>query len=458
MTIYGFTTLRPPVPALSMQERHQPAVLLGAVETFRERTRDKRLIILYPLIQFRNLFLSQFLKNASDGLMYYRVRADQTTLRDFLTGLQQEFEAVLGSFGRALNKALRDPDTSPQELGKALAKDLNTFAEKQSSPVILYLDELDRLPTIERDFSDFMTELVHQLSGKAQLAISSRMLSRQPYLSLVQSGHAVVLGTEIRRDDILFTVEPEPRPQLEVMAFGRGHALVDGKPITNWDGALPRNLFFYFIDRPLVTRADIFETFWPNLPTKEATNVFHVTKRKISERISMKINDGLNYELTQYVSGYYLPSEKLMRHYDVADFMDAVQRAEVENNDEREQMALYMRAIDLYRAPFLQTIDMPWIVERRRQLRDQFAAALIAVGTMWHERGNLLEALGFFARAVRETPEREDIHRSVISIYLALDMPEDAVRQFRRLEQVLADYRLTPSQETLKLVEKLRIE
>jgi hypothetical protein len=46
----------------------------------------------------------------------------------------------------------------------------------------------------------------------------------------------------------------------------------------------------------------------------------------------------------------------------------------------------------------------------------------------------------------------------VISIYLALDMPEDAVRQFRRLEQVLADYRLTPSQETLKLVEKLRIE
>lgn len=457
MSIYGFTSLRPPIPAVSLQERHQPAVLLSAVETFRDRTRDKRLIILYPLIQFRNLFLSQFLKNASDGLLYYRVRADQTTLRDFLTGLQEEFESVLGSFGKALNKALKDPDATPTELGKALAKDLNGYADKLSSPSILYLDEIDRLPTIERDFSEFMAELVQQLNGKIQLAISSRMLSRQPYMDLVRSGHAVVLGTEIRRDDILFTIESEPRPQLEVIAFGRGHALVDGKPITNWDGALPRNLFFFFVDRPLVTRSDIFETFWPSLPTKEATNVFHVTKRKISERISMKVNDGQNYELTQYVSGYYLPSEKLMRHYDVADFMDAVQRAEVENNDEREQLALYMRAIDLYRAPFLQTIDMPWIVERRRQLRDQFASALIAVGKIWEDRGNLLEALGFLSRAVKEVPEREDIHRNVISIYLELGMREDAVRQFRRLEQSLADYRLTPSQETIKLVEKLKI-
>ena len=40
----------------------------------------------------------------------------------------------------------------------------------------------------------------------------------------------------------------------------------------------------------MVTRDEIFETFWPGLPTKEATNVFHVTKRKISER--------LGYELT----------------------------------------------------------------------------------------------------------------------------------------------------------------
>ena len=33
------------------------------------------------------------------------------------------------------------------------------------------------------------------------------------------------------------------------------------------------------------TRADIFKEFWPGLPIKSATNVFHVTKRKIGERL-----------------------------------------------------------------------------------------------------------------------------------------------------------------------------
>ena len=32
---------------------------------------------------------------------------------------------------------------------------------------------------------------------------------------------------------------------------------VNGTPITNWDGALPRNLFFFFMDHPLVTRDEM---------------------------------------------------------------------------------------------------------------------------------------------------------------------------------------------------------
>ena len=105
------------------------------------------------------------------------------------------------------------------------------------------------------------------------------------------------------------------------------------------DGALPRNLFFYFIDNPLVTRDDIFGTFWPTLSIKEATNVFHVTKRKISERITMKVEESGNYELTQYSSGFYMPGDKVVRHYDAGDFQDAVEKAAT-TMDEREEELL----------------------------------------------------------------------------------------------------------------------
>jgi two-component SAPR family response regulator len=268
---------------------------------------------------------------------------------------------------------------------------------------------------------------------------------------MVARGEAVVLGIEYRKDDVMFTVEEKPKPQLEVYAFGRGHALVNGQPITNWDGALPRNLFFFFLDHSLVTRDEIFKTFWPNLNVKEATNVFHVTKRKITERISMKVVEGGNYELTQYNSGFYLPGDKVVRHYDVGDFQSAVERAIIASN-EKEELALYMQAIDLYRAPFLQTVEMNWVQERREHLRQLYSQSLIGVGRIWKRRQNDYQALGFFTRALKEVPEREDIHREVMAIYLRLGMIEDAKRQYRRLEQVLDEtLRIGPSRESRDL-------
>jgi two-component SAPR family response regulator len=286
-----------------------------------------------------------------------------------------------------------------------------------------------------------------------QLAFSSRLLTYEPWYDMVARGEAIVLGTEYRKNDMMFTVEPNPRPQLEVYALGRGYALVNGQQITNWDGALPRNLFFFFMDRPLVTRDEIFETFWPDLSVKEATNVFHVTKRKISERISMKVGDTRNYELTQYSGGFYMPSEKIVRHYDVSDFQAAIERAMV-TGDEREEHELLTQAIDLYKAPFLQTVSMRWTEERRDQLRQLYSQALISMARIHKRRDDLAGALGYFVRSLRETPEREDIHREVMSIYVKMDRPEDARMQYQALERILNEtLGITPSRESREMYE-----
>lgn len=416
-----------------------------SLESFRERSAGKKVILLYPWTNYRTLFLTHFLENAREGLLYYRIANEDATLQAFLEGLLNEFNTVLGNFGTHLRESLESKN--PAAFGEALAADLNSHA---SAPIVLFIDELDRLP-MDESFNQFITALVANLGSNVQVAFSSRLLMYQPWYNMVARGDAVVLGTEYRRDDMMFTVEESPKPQLEVYSFGRGHALVNGQPITNWDGALPRNLFFYFLDHGLVTRDEIFKTFWPELNVKEATNVFHVTKRKITERISMKVVEGGNYELTQYNSGFYLPSDKVVRHYDVGDFQSAVERAMVATN-EKEELALYMQAIDLYRAPFLQTVEMPWVQDRREHLRQLHAQSLIGVARIWKRRQNDQQALGFFTRALKEVPEREDIHREVMAIYLRLGMIEDARKQYQRLEQVLDEtLKIGPSRESRDL-------
>ncbi len=420
-----------------------------SLESFRQRSAGKKVVLIYPWTNYRNLFLTYFLASAREGLLYYRINDQQVSLTDWLAGLLDEFQSVLGNFGKNLQHALAEG--KPADIGEALAADLGAYS---SDPLILFVDELDRV-AMDADFNQFIRALVGTLPDNVQIAFSSRLLTYQPWYDMVARGDAIVLGTAQRKDDMMFTVETTPRPQLEVYGFGRGHALVNGQPITNWDGALPRNLFFFFMDHPLVTRDEIFETFWPGLSVKEATNVFHVTKRKITERISMKISENGSYELTQYNSGFYMPSDKVVRHYDVGDFQEAVDKAMVAAS-EKEEVALLSRAIDIYKAPFLQTIEMKWVVDRRSTLRQLYAQALIGMGRIYVRRNEDQRAIGFFSRSLKETPEREDIHRQVMNLYMNMGLLDDAVMQYRKLEQILGDtLKIQPSRETRDLYEQI---
>jgi two-component SAPR family response regulator len=428
---------------------YRDSVLNVSLDSFRDKSKNKRVILLYPWTNYRNLFLTYFLANAKEGLLYYRIPAEQNNIAAWLRGMIAEFEHVLGKFGSRLRDMLDTQD--PALLGKALAADL---ALLKLDPITLYIDELDRIP-MDDAFNTFIIALVKALPEKVQVAFSSRLLMYQPWIDMVARGDAVVLGTEYRRNDVMFTIEANPRPQLEVYALGRGHALVNGQQITNWDGALPRNLFFYFIDHPLVTRDEIFKAFWPDLPIKEATNVFHVTKRKIAERISGKINDGGNYELTQYNSGFYIPSDKMVRHYDIEDFVDAVERA-ISADDLHQMTHHYVRAIDLYKAPFLQTVEMAWVAQRREELRALYAKSLIGMGKIVKVGGDLESAYGFFTRALKEVPEREDVHRDIMEILIHLGKVEEAREQYDRLEVMLKErLNITPSRETREIKEAL---
>ncbi|MGQ9890080.1 MAG: AfsR/SARP family transcriptional regulator [Aggregatilineales bacterium] len=99
---------------------------------------------------------------------------------------------------------------------------------------------------------------------------------------------------------------------------------------------------------------------------------------------------------------------------------------------------------------------MPWANQRREQLRQNYAQALINMGRLQRRRGDLQRALGFFARALKATPAREDVHRDIMNLYLKLDMPGEAVRQYRALERLLDEQlQIAPARESRELFEQI---
>jgi two-component SAPR family response regulator len=426
--------------------------ILGiSLEDFKTATNHKKVVLLYPWSSYRNVFLAHFLSARDSGLLYFRLTGQDQALHTWLADLADNLDEIQDGLSQNLRSAITAGQPGP--MGEALAADLARYANGQG--LVLFLDEMDRA-TLDAGLQTFAEALVAALAPDIQLVINSRYLKLNPWHALVARGEACVLGTEKRANNVMFTVEDQLRPQLEVYAFGRGHVLVNGQEIVQWDGALPRKLFFYLMDYPLATRDDIFDIFWPELSVKEATNVFHVTKRKIGERISAQVDDKQNYELTQYKAGFYLPSDKVARYYDVYEFRTAVEQSMLAASDEQEAAHL-LRAIDLYRQPFLTTIDMDWTNQRREELEQLYVQALISMARLHKRNGDWQPALGYFVRVIGIVPEREDVHREIMKLYVQQEMYDDACRQYRMLEKAINDsLQIQPSHETQALFEALQ--
>ncbi len=412
-------------------------IVHGGPEAIRKETGGASLVVLYPRNHYRNAYLSRFLKDSETGLFYYALQTTDRNLRKFLNNLIEDMEASYEDFGKNLRAALSAKGKA-SDLAVAMAEDLKTLS---SEPFTLLLDQFDRLP--EKDETKrFMEVLAEHIPPHAQVIINAREQAYLPWFGLVSEKRATVMGAEYVPEEAPPPAVTPDVPKVEVFSLGRGYTLVNGAPVTHWDGELPKNLFFFFMDHPLVTRDQIFDVFWPNLSVKEATNVFHVTKRKINER--------LGYDLTQYASGFYSHSEKVDLSYDVGQFTRSIEEAMMA--DEREEVRHWQRAVDLYRAPFLHRLDMDWAIERRKDLRVQHAQALIGLGRIKQANREFDLALKYYGTALRETPEREDIHRQVMELHYQQGNIDGAVAQFRQLERSLREtLNIGPSPETLKL-------
>lgn len=305
----------------------------------------------------------------------------------------------------------------------------------------LVLDEADRAST--GAFVQFLSAVSSELGKKGRVVVLSRVLP-----------NGVLEDEHIRNQATFFPTDPSvmlwdyaengEETLLEVRAFGEGRVHVNGRSVDNWDGALPRALFFYLVDKGMVTRAEIFQTFWSGLNTREATNVFHVTKRKISEV--------LGTELTLYGSGFYHISPKIQLSYDVSLFNQLVQDSD--SSDGGDYML--KQAISLYRGDYLMSLKSGWIVERRDSLQQSVCDAMISLGKIYEGKGALSEALGFYLRAAHLRPEREDAAFAIMRLYSELSLPQDALHTYQRLSSTLKrTLKVEPSAHLQKLAAQL---
>ncbi len=384
---------------------------------------DSRVLLLHPRSRYRSVVVAQLVHSGSDAVFYHALGADDTSVDSFVNGLAHEIAKQNPLFGRHVHRLNERESVQEDLLLEALIKDLN---ELSSQPYLLILDEYDRSDSAD-DVQWFMEKLIDHLPEHCHLLINSRTLPRLPWISLIAQRFATILRDEhIVRENFYETFGGGTN-LLEVYALGPSFVMFNERPIDTWEGHLPRLLFFFALDRPMITRSEICEAFWPELVIDQAVNVFHVTKRRLHK--------ALDLDVLVHEDGYYRINPELNVDYDAGRFVSHLMDGR--DQTESERVAAWQQVIDIYRGPFLQGHTEPWILNRRADFRAGYLEALTAMADYRLANGRHEVALNLLQKAAAEDVHRDDIHQQIMRLFTEIGRRSEAASHFQRVEDEL---------------------
>ncbi len=405
---------------MSIQGRVQPAL-----EVFNRYAADAKIVLLHPTNRLRNVLLACLIGDPDIRSFYYSFDLDDINLLNFMTSFTDGMSRQHATFGRHINllqsKVLKNPYKYLDDVLRAFVSELS---ELHDGEYYLILDEFDRADRAD-DVLRLIERLSHVLPERCKLVINTRTLPRMPWLSMIAKRHAVILrDDQLVREDFYQNRNTEGA-ELKVLSLGPGYVFLGDHLVDRWEGHLPRLLLYFTLDRPVVTRNEICETFWPGLDIDQAVNVFHVTKRRLHKALGI---DALMHDGT-----YYRIDPEVPFYFDAFEFIEALMIGRYGEPD--DPFEVWQRVANLYRGPFLQGHNDQWILERREAFQIAYIEALENTAAYWAQDGKHELALHTLTRALDTDYGNEVIHKKLLRLYVQLGRRAEAVTHYRSLEK-----------------------
>jgi DNA-binding SARP family transcriptional activator len=245
---------------------------------------------------------------------------------------------------------------------------------------------------------------------------------------------------------------------VEVLLFGGFQLRHDGDPLPPIPSRAARSLFAYLLtDRGVRhPRERLAAQFWPDLPEARA-------RRRLSHTL-WQVQDALGdvageLDLLEVRSDTLAIRRDAPYELDVEAFergLDRFQGRGVDGQRRADDLRELEAVVELYRGDFLAGHHDDWIVDEQQRLEHRYLEALTWLVELARRRGAYDDALTYARRLTSQDPLREDAHREVMRLLTLLGRTSDALRQYERCREVLADELGTdPSAATEQLHQRI---
>lgn len=417
------------------------AIVRQSYETLLQHIGTEQIILLHPKSRYRSMVIARLLAEPPKPIFYYAMGPYDVNLNAFISGFIHDLAEQVPTFGRHLSQFDFEKASPPRLLESFLAD----VAELSSEPFFLILDEYDASESVN-DVQSFWEQVLLRLPENCQVLINSRTMPRLPWIALIaQRKAAIVDENGLALHGLYRTTNGDSLAELTVRCLGPNSIDKNKVPISEWEGHLPRLLFVFGLERPVVTRTEICQAFWPNLDTDQAVNVFHVTKRRLHK--------ALGFDALVHHDGYYQVNPQAIVHYDVMEFVSALVEARHTEGD--AAVAAWQKVTDLYQGPFLKGHSDAWILQQRQAYQAGYLEALMALAQIRVKAGRADHALRILIQASSDNADYELLHCEIMKLYAMLGRRSEAASHYQFLLEILRQRGLAPSPTTQQLYQEL---
>jgi LuxR family maltose regulon positive regulatory protein len=230
---------------------------------------------------------------------------------------------------------------------------------------------------------------------------------------------------------------------LKIYTFGEFKILRDDKPLRYSRKAPKKPLELLRVMIALggknLSEQRLMDALWPDAEGDSGRNALSVTLSRLREVLGVKgalqVSEGMVSLDDRFVWTDVWAFERLIR---------AAER-ETERREDLE------KAVELYRAHFLEGESGSWAISPRERLRESFLHAIESLGQYWEQRREWHKAVEVYRKGVQADDLIEKCYIRMMSCLLKLGSQAEALSVYRRLKKTLEGYGVEPSAEAEEL-------
>ncbi|WP_103105503.1 response regulator [Brevibacillus reuszeri] len=188
-------------------------------------------------------------------------------------------------------------------------------------------------------------------------------------------------------------------------------------------------LFAFLIFKGTVSREEIIDTLWRELEHEKAlknlnSTLYYIRKAIGTSEVGECIQAGRNE----------IRIDKSVVSCDLYEFEQVMKQIRLQPYARAD---LLERIEVLYTGPFLNGKAYEWASEKTRRLEQEYISLLEVAARSHLNQNQLHKSLHYFLEILRVDGLREDISHEIILLYIELGRKNDAIRQYRLLEETL---------------------